>query len=252
MAVTFAHVPSSGSKEFHAAVDSLRDSRPSKIFNPGIRNFYVSNNPKAPCWWQVLAATVPEKRVFTNNGVTFRGEINGHAFEETGTVEEVWATLKARHPEIELNTTAIDEHKNEKRDKAIPPLCIPVRGHPWLGAHSEFIDDASPPATSPPSLRTSGSIARRDAALMGVVTAEPVVSSLRTKKATISSSTWKGAKHCRLEYTSSYPSVLVSRSRPPLHHTFGHRIFRLGPLASGKVLGDSWLAGFEDTIMAWV
>jgi hypothetical protein len=111
---------------------------------------------------------------------------------------------------------------------------------------------ASPLTPSPPSLRTSGSIARRDAALMGVVTAEPVVRSSRMKNAIMSSSTWKDAKPCRLEYTSSYPSVLVSRSRPPPHHTFGHRIFRLGPLASGNVLGDGWLTGFEDIIMAWV
>ncbi|PMD64196.1 uncharacterized protein K444DRAFT_626073 [Hyaloscypha bicolor E] len=88
----------------------------------------------------VLGSTVPEKRVFTNNGVTFRGEVNGHAFEETGTVQEVWATLKARHPEFELDATAVAERK-EKRDKVLPPLCIPVAGQDWNFAEAAAIDD---------------------------------------------------------------------------------------------------------------
>jgi hypothetical protein len=71
--------------------------------------------------------------------------------------QEVWATLKARHPEFDLDATAVAERK-EKRDKvctpplsmlclltncrkALPPLCIPVAGQDWNFAEAAAIDD---------------------------------------------------------------------------------------------------------------
>jgi hypothetical protein len=71
--------------------------------------------------------------------------------------QEVWATLKSRHPDIEFDAAAVAEHK-EKRDKvcippfsmlcrltksckALPPLCIPVAGQNWNFAEASAIDD---------------------------------------------------------------------------------------------------------------
>ncbi|KAE9363258.1 hypothetical protein N431DRAFT_564814 [Stipitochalara longipes BDJ] len=89
-----------------------------------------------------LGATVPlQERVFSDAGITFRGEIGGHAFEETGTAQAVWATLKARHPEIELTKRSATPAV-EKRDKGIPPLCIPISAWPsWNFAEAVAIED---------------------------------------------------------------------------------------------------------------
>ncbi|KAN0104234.1 hypothetical protein V8E51_009979 [Hyaloscypha variabilis] len=89
-----------------------------------------------------LGGTVPRAEpVFNDNGLTFRGEINGHAYEETGTVQEVWAKLKARHPEIELPKRS-DAPIVLKRDKDLPPSCIPIPAWPsWNFAEAAAIED---------------------------------------------------------------------------------------------------------------
>ncbi|KAH8764573.1 hypothetical protein BGZ57DRAFT_990518 [Hyaloscypha finlandica] len=75
---------------------------------------------------------------------TFKGEIGNHSYELNGTAEAVRAQLKKIYPEIELkeyDSLDLETRAMEKRNKVLPPLCIPVRGWPWIGAIPSVIRD---------------------------------------------------------------------------------------------------------------
>ncbi|PMD59977.1 uncharacterized protein K444DRAFT_663547 [Hyaloscypha bicolor E] len=75
---------------------------------------------------------------------TFKGEIGDHSYELNGTAETVWAQLKEIYPEIELkehDSLGLETRAMEKRNKILPPLCIPVSGWPWVGATPSAIQD---------------------------------------------------------------------------------------------------------------
>jgi hypothetical protein len=52
---------------------------------------------------QVVSTSLPRRDPMDNiQPLTWRGEVDGHAYELTGTAEQVWNQLKERHPDIQL------------------------------------------------------------------------------------------------------------------------------------------------------